>query len=335
MKLKPLSEQVVVITGASSGVGREAALRSARAGATIVAVARDEDALTSLVAEVATEGGAIRHVVCDVADREQVERAAALAEEWFGRIDTWVGNAGAMAYGAFEDTPAEDFRRMMDVNFLGQVHGAHVALPALRRAGGGALIAIASTESYLTLPMHSAYAASKAAVASLMDGVRREVLARGFPISVTTVFPAVMDTPGYLTTRNRMGKEPSAPPPYYDPAVAAECVLFAATHPVRHLYAGGGARSMAILQALAPRALDVALGRVGIRLMRGERPAPYAPGNLDDALDLGRVRGGALPAPGRRSVYTWLELHPRVRLGLGVGLAAAVAGGVFLRRLAR
>lgn len=327
MRLLPLSEQVVVITGASSGIGRETALRMARAGATVVAIARDEPALAGLVAEIEAAGGVARSIVCDVADASAVRTAAELVERWFGRIDTWVNNAGVLLYAEFWRTTPEEFERITRVNYLGQIHGALAALPALRRAGGGALIAVASAESFLSLPFHSAYAASKAAVAAAMDGLRRDLIAEEAAISVTTVHPAVIDTPIYRTARNRMGREPSAPPPYYDAGVAAQCIVYAAEHPVRAIHAGGAARGMAVVQALGPGLVDALFGRVGVRFMHGEARAPGGDGNLDRPLDTGRIRGG-LRRPGRRvSVSTWLAVRPAARMGLaaaGVALTAAL-----------
>lgn len=334
MKLKPLDEQVVVVTGASSGIGRETALRLARDGATVVGLARSETHLATLVDEIERHGGKARYVVCDVTDPVQVRAAADSAEEWFGRIDTWVNNAGVLLYGEFWRTSAEEFRRVMDVNFMGFVHGMHVALPALRRAGGGALIMVSSAEAVVTLPMHSAYAASKRAVDGAVDGLRRELISERAPISVTTIRPAAIDTPAYTTARNHMDVAPQAPPPFYDPAVVAECVAFAAEHPIRDLYAGGASRGLSMMHVVAPRVTDALFGRFGIRLMRTDARRKTADDNLYDTFDTGRVRGG-LPRRGRRtSVYTWLQVRPRVRIG-ACAAASVIALTVLVRRRAR
>ena len=153
MQLKPLQEQVAVVVGASSGIGRETALRLAERGAKVVAAARGEAGLSSLVGEIAARGGEATYAVCDVVDFERVKAVAETAAQRFGRIDTWVNVAAVSVYARFEDTAPEEFRRVMEVNYLGQVHGALAALPHLRRAGGGALIAVSSVESIVSLPM--------------------------------------------------------------------------------------------------------------------------------------------------------------------------------------
>ncbi|HEX8554430.1 MAG TPA: SDR family NAD(P)-dependent oxidoreductase, partial [Sphingomonas sp.] len=164
VKLKPLRDQVVVIIGASSGIGRTCALRFAARGAKLVLAARDEPGLTKLVGEIAAKGGQAEYQVCDVTIPDDLAAVARLAEKRFGRVNTWVNNAAVSVYAKFWETTPEEFRRVMEVNYLGQVHGCLAAIPALRRTGGGAIIAISSVESIVSLPLHAAYSASKHAV---------------------------------------------------------------------------------------------------------------------------------------------------------------------------
>lgn len=330
MKLKPLNEQVVVVTGASSGIGRESAIRLGKAGAKVVAVARGEDALASLVREIESAGGEAIHAVCDVSDFEQVQKAADLAEEQFGRIDTWVNNAAILIYGKFWEITPEEFRRVMEVNYLGQIHGSLAALPALRRAGGGALISVSSVESIVSLPLHSAYAASKHAGEGAMDALRRELMADGIPISVTSVKPGVIDTPFFTNARNKLDVMPKAPPPFYDVSSVADCVVYAAEHPVRDLLAGGAVKLQAMIQAVAPGVLDAAMARFAIPASRTDKPATNVAGNFDAPTNDARSRGG-LPRPGRRSTYTWLATHPRAKM-LAAGAVAAAGVLAFGRR---
>lgn len=332
MRLKRLSDQVVVVTGASSGIGRESALRLAAAGATVVGISRSDEQLTTLVDAITAAGGTARRIVCDVSDAEAVRHAAETVEQWFGRIDTWVNNASVILYAEFADTSADEFRRVMEVNYLGQIHGALAALPALRRAGGGALISVTSAEAFTSMPMHSAYAASKRAVEGAMDSLRRELIHERTPISVTTIRPGVIDTPIYAVGRSHMHAVPQAPPPFYDPAIVADCVVFSAEHPVRHLFAGGAARVYTAFQRSAPRVMDLALGTVGMRFMHTDEPAQPREGNLEGSLGDGRVRG-ALPRPGRRlSLYTWLIVRPGIRRAL---LASAFSGAALLTWMRR
>ena len=332
MKLKQIEDQVVVVVGASSGIGREAALRLARRGASVVVAARSEPGLASLVAEIVADGGHATPVVCDVAEVSQVQQVAAVAEATYGRVDTWVNAAATSVFAGFEDTTPEEFRRVIEVNYLGQVHGALAALPALRRAGGGALIAISSVEALVSLPMHAAYSASKHAVEGAMDALRRELMAEQAPISVTSIKPGTINTPFFSNARNKMDVAPKGPPPWYQPDVVADCILYAAEHPVRDLYAGGGARQMALSQTLMPRQVDAVLRRVGIPSTRTHRPEPEgAPGNLYDSRNDDRVRGDFSGRARRLSLYTWARLHRPAALGLTVAAAAPVA----LRRVLR
>lgn len=326
MKLKPIQEQVVVVVGASSGIGRETALRFAERGAKVVVAARGEPGLSSLVGEIASRGGEAAYAVCDVTDFEQVRGVAETAARRFGRIDTWVNVAAVSVYARFEDTKPEEFRRVMDVNYLGQVHGALAALPHLRRAGGGALIAISSVESIVSLPLHGAYSASKHAVEGAMDALRRELMAEGAPISVTSVKPGTINTPFFENSRNKMDVKPKGPPPYYEPAVVADCVLYAAEHPVRDLFAGGAGKMMATTQMIAPKLVDAAMARVGIPASRTDMPEPGgAEGNLEaPRADTDRTEGYLGPSARRFSLYTWLETHPPAKaLAAGGALAGA------------
>lgn len=330
MQLKPINEQVVVIVGASSGIGRETALRVAEHGAKVVVAARSEPGLDSLVSEIAALGGDAAYAVCDVTDFAQVEGVAETAVQRFGRIDTWVQVAAVSVYAGFEDTSLEEFRRVLDVNFMGQVHGAKAALPHLRREGRGALITISSVESIASLPLHSAYAASKHAVEGVFDALRRELLAEGVPISITSVKPGTINTPFFNNSLSKLGVKPKGPPPIYQPAVVADCVLYAAGHPVRDLFAGGAGKMMAVNQMLAPRLLDATLARFGIPLQRtddptGEHNNLYAPRVEDN-----RTEGDYSTFAMRISPYTWLETHPRARVLAAAGLLAG--SGLLLTR---
>lgn len=321
-RLKPLSEQVVVILGASSGIGRETALRCAERGAKVVVAARSEPGLTSLAAEIAARGGQAVEVACDVTEYAQVERVAAAAVEAFGRIDTWVNVAAVSVYATFEETSVEEFRRIIDVNLMGYVHGAKVALPRLRQSGGGALIVISSVEGLVSLPLHSAYATSKHAIEGLVDTIRRELMAEGAPVSVTSIRPASINTPFFNNARSKIGVKPKGAPPVYDPGVVADCVLYAAEHPVRDLYAGGAGKAMAVNQLVAPGLMDAFQSRFGIPLQRTTEP----PG-VDDALyaprpDDNRVRGDFSNQARRVSIYTWLETHPAIRRIVGMATVA-------------
>lgn len=334
MKLKPLAEQVAVILGASSGIGRETALRFAARGAKVVVAARSEPGLASLVDEIAARGGQATSAVCDVTDPRQVEEVALAAVRAFGRIDTWVNVAAVSVYAKFEDTTPEEFRRVMEINYLGQVHGALAALPRLRQAGGGALIVVSSVEAIVSLPLHSAYAASKHAVEGMVDALRRELMAEGAPISVTSVKPGTINTPFFNNSRNKMDVKPQGPPPFYQPAVVADCILYAAEHPVRDLFAGGAGKMMALSQMQIPGLVDATLARFGITLERTKDPTPGgSPGALyEPRVEDNRAQGDFSTRARRLSVYTWLETHPAARR---LATGGALAGTALLLRRGR
>ena len=326
MKLKPLHEQVVVVVGASSGIGRESATRLAARGAKVVVAARSEPGLVSLVAEIIAHGGQASYVVCDVADPAQVNHVAQVAEQTYGRIDTWVNVAATSVYAKFEDTTPEEFRRVTEVNYLGQVHGCLAALPALRRAGGGALIAISSVEAIVSLPLHAAYSASKHAVEGAIDALRRELIHDQEPISVTSIKPGTINTPFFNNALNKMDVKPKGPPPLYQPGVVADCVLYAAEHPVRDLYAGGGGRQMALSQVTMPRQVDLTLGKLGIWSERTREATPGgSPGNLyAPRTEDNRTEGDFSGRARSFSLYTWARLHPPVALAAGTAVTAAL-----------
>src|ERR687894_1432376 len=195
MQLKPVDEQVVALMGASSGIGRESALRFARRGAKVVVSARGEDGLASLVDEIRSEGGQATYVVADTSEFEQVKAVADRAVEEHGRLDTWVHLAGVGLFATFEQTTPEEFARVIDVNLMGQVYGAMAALPHIKREGRGALIHISSVEAKRSFPLHSAYGASKHGIDGFLKALRLELKHERWLISVSQVMPATINTP--------------------------------------------------------------------------------------------------------------------------------------------
>lgn len=335
MRLKPLHEQVAVVFGASSGIGRETAVRFARRGARVVAAARGREGLDSLVETIRGFGGQAIAVPAEAADFEQVRDVAEEAVRTYGGLDTWVHAAAVSMWAGFEDTTPEEFRRIIEVNLLGQAWGARAALPHLRRRGGGALIHVTSGEAYVALPLQSAYAASKAGVTGMLDALRRELEAEGVPISVTNVLPASIDTPLFSKARTRLGVKPRPIPPIYEPAAVAQVILYAAEHPVKRIYAGGAARFFTLAQTAAPGLVDRVLAFRGIQRQRSEeiRP-PDAPGNLFHPVPDNRVSGDFGSQARRVSVYNWLETHPAGALALA-GAALGAAGWLAARRIRR
>lgn len=324
IQLKPVREQVIVITGASSGIGRETALQAAARGAKVVAAAQGEEGLQSLVRQIEERGGVATAHVCDVADFEQVKALADKAVREHGRIDTWVNNAAIHLYAPFQHTTPEEFRRILDVNVMGQVHGAHAALPHLRR-NGGALICVSSVESQVAFPLNSAYAASKHAIAGFVDSLRRELMHEGAPVSVTNIRPGTINTPLFTHARTKIGVKPQGPPPFYQPSVVAEAILYAAAHPMRDFIVGGAAKAMLLGQKFAPSVMDklLAWDRFGFQTQRtNEGKSLDAPDNFyTPAESENRSEGDFSPRARAFSVYDWLEMR-------GAAWPLVVAGAV-------
>ncbi|NUO37717.1 MAG: SDR family oxidoreductase [Gemmatimonadaceae bacterium] len=326
IRLKPIDEQVVVITGASSGIGLVTAKSAARHGARVVLAARNEAELQRAVEEIRAAGGRAVYQVADVAVAEQVARIADLAIREFGRIDTWVNNAGVGVYGRIMDVSLEDMRRQFDVNYWGPVHGSRVAVPHLK-AQGGALINVASAVADRAIPLQGNYSASKHAVKAFTDTLRMELEEEGAPISVTLVKPGSIDTPLFEKAKSYMAVEPQPVPPVYAPEVVAEVILHCAQHPTRDMIAGGMGKLLALANDF-PRVADRYMERTTFDSQKTDVPVGDRPSNLYDPVSRdGGERGKNWTGRTRSvSLYTESVLHPgltAVVAAVGVGLVAA------------
>jgi NAD(P)-dependent dehydrogenase (short-subunit alcohol dehydrogenase family) len=329
IKLKPVSKQVLVVTGATSGNGLAIVERAVREGAAVVAVARNETALDALRVRLTASGARIATCVADVADLAAVERVAAVAIDAFGGFDTWVNNAGAGTYGTLEQVPVADHRRVFDVNYFGVLHGSLVAARHLRTRGGGAIVNIGSILSDRAVVEQGPYCATKHAVQALTDTLRMELEQEGAGISVTLIKPGAIDTPFPEHARNFMDQPPRLPPPLYAPEVVADAVLFACANPRRTLYAGGGGLMSSLLSRAAPRLADVIMEVVGTATQQkpGDPGDPVRRDNLyeprTDAL-----RGSQHVHARGSSIALQLQKLPRSLLALGLlGGATAIALG--------
>jgi NAD(P)-dependent dehydrogenase (short-subunit alcohol dehydrogenase family) len=305
---RPVSEQVVVLMGASSGIGRAAARAFAAQGARVVCAGRTARALDTLVEEIAGAGGTALAVPTDIAEPAAVRALVRTAEERFGRIDTWVNLAGVAVFGRVEDITDEEFDRVLRVNFLGHVHGVRAVLPALRRAGGGSVIGVASVEGVRAVPLHAPYTASKFALRGFYDCLRIELAQEGAPIAVTTILPGAIDTPFFEHARSKIGALPKPPPPVYAPETVADTIVFASTHPRREIPVGGAAVGFFLGQRLSPALTDalLSLRRVGSRSFRNSLP-DNGTDNVDSTVDEpGQVHGSHPGRVVRRSAFTRL-----------------------------
>lgn len=326
MQLKPIANQVVVVFGASSGIGRETAKQFAAKGASVVVAARNRFALDSLVQEIEAEGGRALAVTADAADSSQVRRVADAAVEEFGRIDTWIQAAGTAVWAAFEDTTETEWERVIQVNLNGTMYAAKAALPYLKQAGQGAFIAISSVEAEAGLPYQSAYAASKHGVRGLLDILRLELRHEGVPVTITNIMPSSINTPIFNNARTKLGVKPVAIGFMYQPHLVAQAILHAAEHPTPEIIVGGAGKLFSLMKRFAPAGADAFLLATAFQGQRtDERKSADAPTNLfAPETDDPRIEGDFGNKARGTSAQTWLATRPVARLAL-TGLAAVSA----------
>jgi len=256
VQLRKLDEQVVVITGATSGIGLTTARMAAEGGAKLVLAARGAEALDQLASELRRTGTQVATVAADVGKRDDVERIGQAALQRFGRIDTWINNAGISIFGRNEDIPLEDMQRLFQTNYWGVVNGSLEAVKHMKTRGGGAIINLGSELSDHSIPLQGIYAASKHAVKAFTDSLRMELEQDKAPISVTLVKPAGIETMFVPHARNYMDKEPALPSPVYAPELAAKAILYAAQHPKRDVFVGGAAKALSASNFAMPALLE-------------------------------------------------------------------------------
>ena len=329
--LKKLNNQVIVITGASSGIGLVTARMAARYGTRLVLNSRNEDALQQVIQEIREAGGQAIHVTGDVSREEDVRKIASEAVGQFGGIDTWVNNAGVSIYGRLTEIPIVDMRRLFEINFWGVVHGSRIAVEHMRRRGG-ALINVGSTVSDRAIPLQGIYSASKHAVKGFTDALRMELEEQGVPISVTLIKPSSIDTPLPEHARNYLPVEPKLPPPVYAPELAAEAILHAAEHPTRDVFVGSGGKGISAMGRFSPRLTDRFMEKSLFRMQQTDRPAAEPSGALYSAgVDL-RERGNYPGTTRETSVYTSAALHPLITSAMAIGAGLALAAWWGARR---
>lgn len=315
---KSLDQQVIVITGASSGIGLCTALAAAEAGARVVLAARSQEVLDEAVATIAASGGHALAACCDVSRREDVDALARLAHQQFGGIDTWVNNAGVSIYGRLEEVDESDSRRLFDVNFWGVVNGSLAALPFLR-ATGGVLVNVGSEVSDAVVPLQGMYSASKHAVKGYTDALRVELADEGVPVSVTLVQPTAVDTPYPEHARNRMSAEPKLPSPTIPAVRVADAILDAATEPARDVRVGGTAVVNSFLSRVAPRIADL-MSSMQVGTQVRDEPPRDPLGALDrpseaTAAGAGRIRGRGSDAAASGTARASIVEADRARAG--------------------
>ena len=332
----PLGTQVVVITGASQGIGRETALQMARVGASLVLAARNEEALGTVAEEVTRLGAHAEVVPTDVSDYAQVETLGQRAMDRFGRIDTWVNDAAVSVYATVEQMEAAEMERVIAVNLLGIIYGSKVAAAHMRALGRGRIINVGSALSERAVPLQSAYVASKHGVAGFSEALRLELAREDADIDVVLILPSSMNTPLFNFARSKMGVQPMPVPPVYEPSTVAEAICHAAEHGGREIVVGGWGKLLVIAQRLSPSLLDryMLQGGRAFDQQKAKRPDDARDNLFEASTGPGTTTGdfgdGAKPT----SLYTsHLELHPERKRLVNV----ALLGGLLLlvRRLGR
>jgi NAD(P)-dependent dehydrogenase (short-subunit alcohol dehydrogenase family) len=290
---RKLSGAVVVVAGASSGIGRATGLAFADRGARVILAARRADALEELARQCQAAGGQALAVSTDMTDEAAVTELARRAVERFGRIDIWVNNAGVYLLGLLEATPPEAFRQVLETNFFGYVHGARAVLPHFREQGHGVLINNASVYSHIAAPWLTAYVSSKFAVRGFSEALRHE-LADLPDVHVCTVSPSPIDTPIFASAANYSGRAVKAPPPTYPPEQVARAILASALHPKRERIVGGAGRLATLMETVAPHQFERVNRRYVDGLQFAAEPAPATDGNLYAPVSdgLAPARGG-------------------------------------------
>src|SRR3954447_12935323 len=323
---KPIREQVIVVTGASSGLGRAVARLAGRQGAKVVVTARNGEALDACVREIESFGSEALAVPADCTVQDEVDQVVEQAIDRFGRIDTYVANAIVTVYAETYRYEADELRRIMDVNFFGQVYGYWSVLPHLRESHG-TFVSIQSALAYRGIPLQGGYCASKAALRNFFESARVELERAGWGVDLSVVHPAAINTPQCDGDRQKVEKQPQPVPPIYQPEPFADAVLHCCERPVRELPVGWGAQKLMWGQKLSPRAGDLMLLRMGWKSQHtGEDKPLDAPDNLFAPLPGDPGAHGRFDAQSR-STTAWTSLRLRRWLvGAAVVGAAALAG---------
>jgi NAD(P)-dependent dehydrogenase (short-subunit alcohol dehydrogenase family) len=320
------SPRVVVVTGATSGVGRATTRAFASEGARLGLVARGEEALQAAAKEVEAAGGHALALPTDLADADQVEAAAARAEAELGPLDVWVNDAMTSVFAPFTEIEPDEFRRVTEVTYLGVVYGTMAALRRMVPRDRGAVVQVGSALAYRGIPLQSAYCGAKHAVQGFTEAVRCELYHQRSRVRLSMVQLPATNTPQFETVLSRLPQKPQPVPPIYQPEVAARAIVWAAGHGRRELWVGASTAATLVANSVAPGLLDRYLGRSGVRSQQTGEPAdPDRPANLWRPLPGDRGAHGAFdPRAHGRSAQFWATTH-RGLLAAATGLAGAAA----------
>ncbi|MCC8411245.1 SDR family oxidoreductase [Mucilaginibacter sp. UR6-1] len=287
-----MERKVVVITGASSGVGAAAALEFAQYNNRLVLAARNEHALEKVAAECRELGSEVLVVITDVTDSKAVINLANVANDYYGRVDVWINNAGVLGAGNFETTPMDTHEQIIRTNLLGYMHGAHAILPIYKAKGKGIIINNISIGGFLPVPYGAGYTASKFGLRGFSESLKSEL--KAWPgIHVCDLFPAFLDTPGIYHAANYTGKELKPAPPVYDPVRVARAMVQLSIHPKSNTYVGSASLLLKFAHAIAPETTTNITGWVMRRYFKTATDIALTDGNTYNTVDFGTgVHGG-------------------------------------------
>lgn len=325
---KPLNEQVVVVLGASSGIGRLTALEMAKKGATVILASRNAEALETLAEGIRQAEGRAEVIPTDIGEWEQVENLANQTAERFGHIDTWVNDAGIAVYGTIDESPVEELERIIHINLVGYIYAVKAVLPYMKRQNQGTIINVASVLAAWSAPLLATYSASKHGVRAFSEGLRLELKHAGLNIHVTVVYPSSMNTPFFNHARSYLGAKPMPLKPIYNPELVAESIVRAAEHPQRDIFVGGGGKFLTVLQNVNPRLVDWYLMQNdrAFNQQMSDQPDDPRDNLFEPVTESGRVYGDYGSFQKSASPYTrYLELHPNVKRVIYVALASMAA----------
>ena len=327
---------VIVVTGATAGVGRATAVAFAREGARVGLVARGGDGLEGARQEVEAAGGEAVVLPADVSSAEEVETAAELAERELGPIDTWVNNAMVTVFSLFADLSPEEFRRVTEVTYLGTVHGTMAALRRMRPRDRGTIVQVGSALAYRGIPLQAAYCGAKHGVKGFTESLRTELLHEGSAVGVTMVHLPALNTPQFDRCRTHLAWQPQPVPPIYQPEVAAEAVLLAVRSRRRELYVGWPTVATVLGNKLAPGAMDRYLAATGIESQHTDEPVdPERPDNLYASLPGDPGAHGRFDTEAHEGSVELLASEHRAAASLALLGAAALGASALRRRRSR